>query len=248
MAKKIDAESVRREDMPSYKDRSMLSRTKNAIDEGYNNLPEMMRRKTAAETDAGKGEGILQKLVSPYKTDRNSEYNKRNSATSANYNATNRAANRPTIADEINAEPKPAIKAPVNESPKTTDTPTKKAEPVVAVKKTQTVAMSKPKGPSEAARRAADWAAFSKGREADTAALKDITDRYTNPEDMNTQGKLDAAEDSEYKKGGQIKRRPPKPAKKVPTKRFASGGMSRSSASKRADGCATKGHTKGKYL
>ena len=54
MVKKIDAESVRREDMPSYKDRSMLSRIKNAIDEGHKNLPEMMRRKSAAETDAGK--------------------------------------------------------------------------------------------------------------------------------------------------------------------------------------------------
>ena len=126
--------------------------------------------------------------------------------------------------------------------------------PIVAVKKTQTVAMSKPKGPSEAARRAADWAAFSKGREADTAALKDITDRYAktgslvNPEDENAYTKSVAGEESEYKRGGQIKRRPPKPAKKAPAKRFASGGMSRSSASKRGDGCATKGHTKGKYL
>ena len=133
-------------------------------------------------------------------------------------------------------------------------TQAKKAEPIVAVKKTQTVAMSKPKGPSEAARRAADWAEFSKGREADTAALKDITDRYAktgslvNPEDENAYTKSVAGEDSEYKRGGQIKRRPPKPAKKAPAKRFASGGMSRSSASKRGDGCATKGHTKGKYL
>ena len=44
-------------------------------------------------------------------------------------------------------------------------------------------------------------------------------------------------------------KRPPKPAKKVPARKFASGGnVSRTSASKRGDGCATKGHTKGKYL
>jgi len=55
-------------------------------------------------------------------------------------------------------------------------------------------------------------------------------------------------EESEYKKGGMTKR-PPKPAKKVPARKFASGGStSRTSASKRGDGCATKGHTKGKYL
>jgi hypothetical protein len=36
-------------------------------------------------------------------------------------------------------------------------------------------------------------------------------------------------------------KRPPKPAKKVPPRKFASGGStSRTSASKRGDGCATK--------
>lgn len=70
----------------------------------------------------------------------------------------------------------------------------------------------------------------------------------TTAEDMNTQGKIEATEASEYKKGGMTKR-PPKPAKKVPPRKFASGGStSRTSASKRGDGCATKGHTKGKYL
>jgi hypothetical protein len=99
-----------------------------------------------------------------------------------------------------------------------------------------------------------EWAAFSKGREADTAALKDITDRYkktgtlVNPDEENARTKTEATETSEYKKGGMTKR-PPKPAKKVPLRKFASGGStSRTSASKRGDGCATKGHTKGKYL
>ena len=60
---------------------------------------------------------------------------------------------------------------------------------------------------------------------------------------MNTQGKIEAVEG--MKKGGMTKR-PPKPAKKVPLRKFASGGStSRTSASKRGDGCATKGHTKG---
>ena len=66
-------------------------------------------------------------------------------------------------------------------------------------------------------------------------------------EDMNTEGKLDAVEPVTInaKKGGMTKR-PPKPAKKVPPRKFASGGStSRTSASKRGDGCATKGHTKG---
>ena len=117
---------------------------------------------------------------------------------------------------------------------------------------------SKPKGPTEGDRArnsmAAEWAAFSKGREADTAALKDITDRYSktgtlvNPDEENARTKTEATEASEYKKGGMTKR-PPKPAKKVPPRKFASGGStSRTSASRRGDGCATKGHTKGKYL
>lgn len=67
-------------------------------------------------------------------------------------------------------------------------------------------------------------------------------------EDENARTKTEATEASEYKKGGMTKR-PPKPAKKVPPRKFASGGStSRTSASKRGDGCATKGHTKGKYL
>jgi hypothetical protein len=114
---------------------------------------------------------------------------------------------------------------------------------------------SKPKGPTEGDRArnsmAAEWAKFSKGREADTAALKDITDRYdktgtlVNLDDENARTKTEATE--AMKKGGMTKR-PPKPAKKVPPRKFASGGStSRTSASKRGDGCATKGHTKGVY-
>jgi hypothetical protein len=142
----------------------------------------------------------------------------------------------------------------------------KAATPDVEIKKTEIVktapavskpaiksGTSKPKGPTEGDRArnsmAAEWAKFSKGREADTAALKDITDRYektgtlVNFDDENARTKTEATE--AMKKGGMTKR-PPKPAKKVPPRKFASGGStSRTSASKRGDGCATKGHTKG---
>ena len=119
-------------------------------------------------------------------------------------------------------------------------TPAKKSEAPVAVVKKQTTVVSKPKAPTEG----------QKARDQ-IARMRDIynTDpEFTSSEDENAYTKSVAGEDSEYKRGGQIKRRPPKPAKKAPAKRFASGGMSRSSASKRGDGCATKGHTKGKYL
>jgi hypothetical protein len=108
-------------------------------------------------------------------------------------------------------------------------------------------------------------AMIAKADNGKTAAFKEATDAYLakqNPdaataEDMNMQNKPDTpsvpmAEDTvggnAMKKGGMTKR-PPKPAKKVPPRKFASGGStSRSSASSRGDGCATKGHTKGKYL
>ena len=261
MVKKIDAESVAREDMPSYRDRSLLARFKKAIDEGHDpkNLPEMMRRKSAAETDVGKGEGIVQKLGSPYKTDKGSEYNKRNSATSANYNALNRAANKPSIADEINPESASSTRANSRAANReaiygtqksesstpaaTPDTsaPVKKPKAPVTVVKKQTIAVSKPKVLTEGQKAREQIARMSKIYQTDP--------EFANPEDENAYTKSVAGEESEYKKGGQIKRRPPKPAKKVPARKFASGGcVSRTSASKRGDGCATKGHTRGKYL
>jgi hypothetical protein len=122
--------------------------------------------------------------------------------------------------------------------------PAKKDEPVAVVKK-QTTVVSKPKGPTEGDRaRAAlkefrDWNASRAPLDSDA----------TTAEDMNTQGKLDAVENVDGMKKGGMTKRPPKPAKKVPVRKFASGGStSRTSASKRGDGCATKGHTKGKYL
>jgi hypothetical protein len=142
------------------------------------------------------------------------------------------ASKKPMVIEKESVEIKPAS------NPKPSIAPSKRASPAKSSRNSM----------------ADEWAAFSKGREADTAALKDITDRYkqtgtlVNPEDENAYTKSVAGEESEYKKGGMTKR-PPKPAKKVPARKFASGGStSRTSASKRGDGCATKGHTKGKYL
>ena len=135
------------------------------------------------------------------------------------------------------------------------DLASKRDEPVVSVEKVTKVVKPTSASPAKSSRNsmADEWAAFSKGREADTAALKDITDRYkqtgtlVKAEDSDLP-KPSELKDTDFKKGGMTKR-PPKPAKKVPPRKFASGGnVSRTSASKRGDGCATKGHTKGKYL
>jgi hypothetical protein len=152
-----------------------------------------------------------------------------NSDSDASTRANSRAANREAIYGTQKSEP---------------STPAKKDEPVAVVKK-QTTVVSKPKGPTEGDRaRAAlkefrDWNASRAPLDSDA----------TTAEDMNTQGKLDAVENVDGMKKGGMTKRPPKPAKKVPPRKFASGGStSRSSASSRGDGCATKGHTKGKYL
>lgn len=134
------------------------------------------------------------------------------------------------------------------------DLASKRDEPVVSVEKVTKIVKPTSAPPAKSSRNsmADEWAAFSKGREADTAALKDITDRYkqtgtlVKAEDSDLP-KPSELKDTDFKKGGMTKR-PPKPAKKVPARKFASGGsVSRTSASKRGDGCATKGHTKGKY-
>jgi hypothetical protein len=257
MVKKIDAESVAREDMPSYKDRSLMSQLKKYIDDSHDpkKLPEMMRRKTAEETDAGKGEGILQKLRSPYQSGEDTEYNKRNSAVQKKHEDEYKNTKSDMAASALGIKNKPSVKVDTrdmdygNRPNDVPDAVIKKTEivktaPVVSRKSAPSIMKSK--GPTEGDRaRAAlkefrDWNASRAPLDSDA----------TTAEDMDTQGKLDAVENVDgMKKGGQIKRRPPKPAKKVPPRKFASGGnVSRTSASKRGDGCATKGHTKGKYL
>ena len=135
-----------------------------------------------------------------------------------------------SIVDAINAEPKKtSVSAPAS----------KKEAPIAVVKKSSTTVM-KPKGPTEGARARAALKEFR-----DWNASREPLDT-SSAEDENAYTKTEATEN--MKKGGMTKR-PPKPAKKVPPRKFASGGsVSRTSASKRGDGCATKGHTKGKYL
>jgi hypothetical protein len=130
----------------------------------------------------------------------------------------------------------------------------KASTPDVEIKKTEIVksapaaskpalksGTSKPKGPTEGDRARAALKEFKAWNDSRAP----LDSNATKAEDMNTQGKIEATEN--MKKGGMTKR-PPKPAKKVPARKFASGGStSRTSASKRGDGCATKGHTKGKY-
>jgi hypothetical protein len=253
MVKKIDAESVAREDMPSYKNRSILSRIKTFIDEGHDpkKLPEMMRRKTAAETDAGKGEGILQKLRSPYQSGADTEYNKRNSAVQKKAEDEYKNTKSDMAASALGIKSKPSVKVDTrdmdygNRPNDVPDAVIKKTEivktaPVVSRKSAPSIMKSK--GPTEGDRaRAAlkefrDWNASRAPLDSDA----------TTAEDMDTQGKLDAVENVDGMKKGGMTKRPPKPAKKVPARKFASGGnVSRTSASKRGDGCATKGHTKG---
>ena len=133
------------------------------------------------------------------------------------------------------------------------------ADAVAAVKKSDSKSMaapvkkSSPRETSKGSRNsmADDWNAFSKGREADTAALKDITDRYGKTGTLVERSADDTAElaalkPEDFKKGGMTRRPPARPTKKVPARKFASGGTTRSSTSHRGDGCATKGHTKGR--
>jgi hypothetical protein len=135
--------------------------------------------------------------------------------------ASSRAANREAMYGTQKSEP---------------SIPAKKDEPVAVVKK-QTTVVSKPKAPTEG----------QKARDQ-IARMRDIYNsdpEFTGDKDLPKPSEL---KDTDFKKGGMTKR-PPKPAKKVPARKFASGGnVSRTSASKRGDGCATKGHTKGKYL
>lgn len=240
MVKKIDAESVAREDMPSYKDRGLMSRIKKAIDEGHDpkKLPEMMRRKTAAETDAGKGEGILQKLISPYKTSSDSEYSKRNSLKQKQAEDEYKNTKSDMAASALGIKNKPSVKVDTRDMDygnRPNDVPD------AVIKKTEIVktapVVSRPKGLTEG----------QKARDQ-IARMRDIYNsdpEFTGDKDLPKPSEL---KDTDFKKGGMTKR-PPKPAKKVPARKFASGGStSRTSASKRGDGCATKGHTKGKYL
>ena len=203
----------------------------------------MMRRKTAAETDAGKGEGILQKLISPYKTNSDSDYNKRNSLKQRQAEDEYRSTKSDMAASALGIKSKPSVKVDTrdmdygNRPNDVPDAVIKKTEIV----KTAPVASRKTVTPSKSVPTEGQ-----KAREQ-IARMRDIYNsdsEFTGDKDLPKPSEL---KDTDFKKGGMTKR-PPKPAKKVPPRKFASGGStSRTSASKRGDGCATKGHTKGVY-
>lgn len=138
----------------------------------------------------------------------------------------------------------PKVSTPKTESASKVETSSNSA-PKATVKKTAVVAVKPSKtAPKESdSSRASRMAAYENWVKTNRDPM---TSEYLGTEeDVNTPGKLEATEN--MKKGGMTKR-PPKPTKKAPARRFASGGSTgRSSASKRGDGCATKGHTKGKY-
>lgn len=158
------------------------------------------------------------------------------------------------IVDAINAEPKSKATTAVASKSEGTSPRTgyKPLKDMVSVKETPAASKpalksgtSKPKGPTEGDRARA--AIESMRSQYESGDLYNKVGLEKSAEDENARTKTEATEASEYKKGGMTKR-PPKPAKKVPLRKFASGGStSRTSASKRGDGCATKGHTKGVY-
>jgi hypothetical protein len=225
---------------------------KDYIDEQHSNIPSFMRRKSADEierSDTEKAKGLRDFF--------SSTGGSRGRGANPTTNSTTKPSVKPKPTVVITPDDNDLGNAPSNNISAASN----KEEPAAVIKKTEIVktapVVSKPKvsAPTKSSRNsmADEWAAFSKGREADTAALKDITDRYkqtgtlVKSEDSDLP-KPSELKDSDFKKGGMTKR-PPKPAKKVPARKFASGGStSRTSASKRGDGCATKGHTKGKYL
>ena len=220
---------------------SWLDTVKENEQKRLKNLPEMMRRKTAAETDAGKGEGILQKLISPYKTNSDSDYNKRNSLKQRQAEDEYRSTKSDMAASALGIKSKPSVKVDTrdmdygNRPNDVPDAVIKKTEIV----KTAPVASRKTVTPSKSVPTEGQ-----KAREQ-IARMRDIYNsdsEFTGDKDLPKPSEL---KDTDFKKGGMTKR-PPKPAKKVPPRKFASGGStSRTSASKRGDGCATKGHTKG---
>jgi len=169
------------------------------------NLPEMMRRKTAAETDAGKGEGILQKLRSPYQSGEDTEYNKRNSAV------------QKKSRDEYE------------------DTKSGMAANALGIKSSSSDSESKPKAkPSVSKPKKPVTRAKTEGQKA-REQIERMRELYNSDsstaEDMNTQGKLDAAEDSGMKRGGKVK-----------SCGMKGGGVTR------GDGIASRGRTRGKFV
>jgi hypothetical protein len=125
----------------------------------------------------------------------------------------------------------------------------KPAEATVAVKKSESKSMAAPvkkSSPKETSgSRASRQAAYDAFKADEVDYNKGLAnDRMGVTADDTAE--LASLKPEDFKKGGMTKRPPARPTKKVPPRKFASGGTTRSSTSHRGDGCATKGHTKGR--
>jgi hypothetical protein len=228
MTKKIDADTVAREDMPSYK-------------------------KGRPFVDEGPRGGLGSIYSSPYQSGKDSEYNSRNDAKRKKYIEDNRQANKKSnslvdAVDAVNTKAK-ALKVSTSAEPVA---PVSKpaAEATVAVKKSEPKSMAAPvkkSSPREetSGSRASRQAAYDAFKADEVDYNKGLAnDRMGVTADDTAE--LASLTDEDFKKGGMTKRPPARPTKKVPPRKFASGGTTRSSTSHRGDGCATKGHTKGR--
>ena len=225
MTKKIDADTVAREDMPSYK-------------------------KGRPFVDEGPRGGLGSIYSSPYQSGKDSEYNSKNDAKRKKYIEDNRQANKKSdpLVDAVNTKAK-ALKVSTSAEPVA---PVSKpaAEATVAVKKSESKSMAAPvkkSSPREetSGSRASRQAAYDAFKADEVDYNKGLAnDRMGVTADDTTELASPIPED--FKKGGMTKRPPARPTKKVPPRKFASGGTTRSSTSHRGDGCATKGHTKGR--
>lgn len=173
-----------------------------------------------------------------------------NSDSDASTRAKSRGANREAMygsQKDVSKASTPDVEIKKTEIVKTAPVASRKTAPSVSKPKASTSGM----GGIDRAALEEFRNSYDKEQRPQLDALREYTDNIKLRDVADTENartKTEATEASEYKKGGMTKR-PPKPAKKVPPRKFASGGnVSRTSASKRGDGCATKGHTKGKYL
>jgi hypothetical protein len=150
--------------------------------------------------------------------------------------------------DYVNKKSGPIVTA-ISAEPTTKMAPVSKpAEAVVAVKKSDSKSMAAPVKKSSPRETSGSRASRQAAYDAFKADQVDYNKGLANDRmgiSADDTAELAALKPEDFKKGGMTKR-PPKPAKKVPPRKFASGGTTRSSTSHRGDGCATKGHTKGR--
>ena len=151
--------------------------------------------------------------------------------------------------DYANKKPGPVVAA-INAETKTTPVSKPAAGATAAVKKSEPKSMTAPvkkSSPREetSGSRASRQAAYDAFKADEVDYNKGLAnDRIGVTADDTAE--LASLTDKDFKKGGMTKRPPARPTKKVPVRKFASGGTTRSSTSHRGDGCATKGHTKGR--